>query len=340
MDKPMTAASGDKHDYFSYGPYWWPDPAKPDGLPYIRRDGEHNPAADDTDDTRLSQLGPAVETLGLAYWFSGDERYAQKAAKLARVWFLDPATRMNPNFEHAQAIPGLSDGRSFGIIEARRFINVNEGLALLAGSPAWSDADRAAFTQWLAGFYEWLITSQNGREERLAENNHGSWYDVQAAYLALVLDRTADARKILTEGLTNRLARQIEPDGSQPHELARTRSMRYSMFNLEALFNCARLAEQVGVDWWSFITSDGRSLRAALDYLAPYAAPAKSWPKQDIRAGDRNDLLPLLAQYLQHADAPALRATFVAAAARSDHASRWRLLFFDVPPQTRLTSTR
>jgi len=112
MDKPLTAASGDKHDYFSYGPYWWPDPAKPGGLPYIRRDGERNPASlKDTDDAAFSCLGPSIETLGLAYWFTGEERYALKAAQLVRVWFLDPATRMNPNFQHAQAIPGVTDGR-------------------------------------------------------------------------------------------------------------------------------------------------------------------------------------------------------------------------------------
>jgi hypothetical protein len=27
----------------SLAPYWWPDPKSPNGLPYIRRDGERNP---------------------------------------------------------------------------------------------------------------------------------------------------------------------------------------------------------------------------------------------------------------------------------------------------------
>ena len=43
MDKPFLPPSGNKHDYISQGPYWWPDPEKADGLPYIRRDGEVNP---------------------------------------------------------------------------------------------------------------------------------------------------------------------------------------------------------------------------------------------------------------------------------------------------------
>src|SRR5262245_17435085 len=36
----LLPPTNDKHDYFSLSPYWWPDPSKPDGLPYIRRDGD------------------------------------------------------------------------------------------------------------------------------------------------------------------------------------------------------------------------------------------------------------------------------------------------------------
>jgi acetyl esterase/lipase len=326
MDKPLTAASGDKHDYFSFGPYWWPDPAKPNGLPYIRRDGEVNPATrSDTDDSAFGRMSGPVETLALAYWFTGEARYAEKAAEFARVWFLAPATRMNPNLQHAQAIPGVNDGRGIGIIESRRLAAVIEALALLADSPAWTAADQAAFRAWLDSFYGWLTTSANGRDERNEENNHGSWYDAQAAHLALTLGRDADAKKILTEGLTRRLARQIEPDGSQPLELARTKSLDYSCFNLEALFTCARLGESAGVDWWKFATADGRSLRAALAYLAPYADPAKPWPKSDLKEADRNRLIILLARYVrQREDAP-LRAVFTRFSASLEPASRWRL---------------
>src|SRR5205823_7105303 len=50
MDKTRVAPSGDKHDYVSYAPYWWPDSTKPNGLPYIQRDGLVNPESrDDTD---------------------------------------------------------------------------------------------------------------------------------------------------------------------------------------------------------------------------------------------------------------------------------------------------
>ena len=326
LDKTRTAASGDKHDYFSFAPYWWPDPKKSDGLPYIRDDGKVNPDSKrGTDSAALARTCGSVETLGLAYYFTADERYAQKAAALARVWFLDVATRMNPNLEHAQAIPGINAGRGIGIIETRHLVGLIDGIALLAGSPAWLKQDADAMTTWLAAYYEWMTTSKNGRDEAAAENNHGSWSDVQVVALALAVGRLDDARKLLASVPTKRIARQIESDGRQLLELARTKSLDYSCFNLEALVLLARLGEHVGVDLWQFSTADGRSLRAALRYVAPYADPAKAWPKEDIKATNRARLLPLLDEALRHGDDAEFRALFAQFSGRPSSGEYWRL---------------
>ncbi|HEX2854821.1 MAG TPA: alginate lyase family protein [Opitutaceae bacterium] len=328
LDKPSVAASGDKRDYFSYGPYWWPDPTKPDGLPYIRRDGDLNPASKKgTDDAAFDLVVDSLQTLGLAYFFTGHEPYAIHAARIARVWFLDPSTGMKPNLDHAQAIPGITKGRGIGIIESRDLGRVADALALLGKSAAWTDADRAAFTAWTGNYLHWLRTSPNGTDEQDELNNHGTWYDVQAAHLCLVLGEKSEARKILTQGLTLRLAAQIEPDGRQPRELLRTKSLDYSLFNLEALFLCAQLGGEAGVDWWGYQTADGRSLRAALAYLAPYADPAKAWPKKDLVEADRARLLPLFAQYLAHRDDPTIRELHEKFSATTEPAARWRLLW-------------
>jgi Alginate lyase len=309
MDKSRLAASADRHDYFSFAPYWWPDPKKANGLPYIRDDGKVNPdSKKGTDSAALARTCHAIETLSLAYYLTREPRYAQKAATLTRVWFLDPATRMNPNLQHAQAIPGINDGRGIGIIESRHFIELLDGLALLTDSPAWTKPDAEAMNAWLTLYYGWLTTSKHGRDEAAAQNNHGSWYDAQTVALALALGRREDAKALLATVPANRIAVQIEPDGRQPRELARTKALDYSLFNLTALVTLARLGEHVGVELWKFSTADGRSLTAALRYLAPYADPARAWPKADIKAADRARLLPLLQEAPRHAANAEFRA--------------------------------
>ena len=43
VQKKKPAPGGSAHDYVSLSKYFWPDPARPDGLPYILRDGQVNP---------------------------------------------------------------------------------------------------------------------------------------------------------------------------------------------------------------------------------------------------------------------------------------------------------
>lgn len=337
MDKTRVAASGNRHDYFSQAPYWWPDPTKPNGLPYMRDDGKTNPESKaGTDSIALRRTCEAVQTLGLAYWFTRDERYARKAATLARVWFLDPATRMTPHLEFAQAIPGINDGRGIGIIETRHLIALTDGLALLAGSPAWSAKEATAMNAWLGDYFHWLTTSKNGREEAHGEgvfsgNNHASWYDAQAVNLALVLGRTAEAKRRLAAVAAARIARQIEPDGRQPLELARTKSLNYSLFNLEALVLLARMGEPLGIDLWKFSTADGRGLRGALRYLAPYADPAKAWPQAEVEPADRRRVLPLLAEALRHGEDAEFRSLLNRFSGQPLPGEYWWLTWIEAP---------
>jgi hypothetical protein len=295
MDKQRVPPSGERHDYTSLGPYWWPDPTKPDGLPYIRKDGRRNPETQiDYDAPRLHRMVGAVHTLALAYYFTGQEDYARHAAGLLRTWFLDSATRMNPHLEFGQAIPGVTPGRAAGIIETREFPRLLDGLALLDGSPHWTALDRQRMREWMGAFLDWLRTSRIGKDEAAATNNHGSWYDVQTTALALFVGRPELARQIVEASKTRRIARQIEPDGRQPRELGRTRSLDYSVFNLEALMQLAELGRHVGVNLWSYEAPGGGSIRKALDYLAPYADPAKRWSHEQITPVSPSRLLLVL----------------------------------------------
>ena len=331
MDKPKPGASGDQHDYFSTAPYFWPDPSKPDGRPYLRKDGQRNPESgnEHSDSPRLGRTGNNAITLALAYHFTGKETYAEHAAKLLRVFFLDPATRMNPNFNQAQAIPGVNDGRGIGMIESRSLTSVADAAELLRGSKHWPSADAEAMSAWLNAFLDWALTSKNGRDERAAKNNHGMFYDEQVAHLALSCGRTNLAREIIASATTNRLAAQIKPDGSQPLELARADSFGYSRFNLLAMFDLATLGEHVGVDLWHFETKDGAGLRKALNFLLPYIEqPDKPWPyergKKQKRVLDARILRQAFAVYHD----PRYRAALQKI---SDAAKQRDALFFSVP---------
>jgi len=283
MDKGITPPSGDKHDYMSQAPYWWPDPARPDGRPYIRRDGQRNPEINKiTDRDNLGRVCNSVWTLGLAYYLTGRDEYGAQAARLARTWFLDPATRMNPHLNFGQGIPGINDGRGIGIIETRDLVPMLDGILLL-GSSHWAAADDAGLQTWMRAYLTWLVDSPHGKDEAKNGNNHETWYDVQVTGLALYTGRQDLAQRTL-EGVRQRIARQIEPDGRQPRELERTRSWDYSEFNLRAFFDLAVMAARhANLDLWSYRTADGRSVRQGLDYMVSFAATnEKKWPHEQM----------------------------------------------------------
>ncbi|MGH9799865.1 MAG: alginate lyase family protein, partial [Blastocatellia bacterium] len=295
VSKALTPPSGDKHDYMSQAPYFWADPKSPSGLPYVRRDGERNPEINKISDHRtMDEMVAASETLALAYYFKGDEAYAAKAAQLLRAWFLDAATRMNPNLEYAQGIPGINTGRGIGLIETRGLTRAVDAIGLLAGSKAWTEADQRGVRDWYGAFLKWMQESKNGREENAAKNNHGTYYDLQSVSFALFLDQRDLAAKILETAKQKRIALQIEPDGRQPLELVRTKAWSYSTGNLDGLMTLARLGENVGVDLWNYQTKDGRGIRRALDYLIPFALNEKKWPDQQLGEWPPQMLHPLL----------------------------------------------
>jgi len=295
MNKGVTPPSGDKHDYMSQAPYFWPDPSKPNGLPYIRRDGERNPEINKiTDHKSLDDLENSVETLALAYYFSGDEKYADKAAQLLRAFFLDPATRMNANLQYAQFIPGVNTGRGIGLIETRGLTRIVDAVGLLDASKALTVSDRRGLRDWFEKFLQWMQENKNGREESAAKNNHGTWYDVQVVSFALFVGKTDLAKQTLETAKHKRITVQIEPDGRQPLELARTKAWSYSNGNLDGLMQLATLGEHAGVDLWSFQTKDGRSIRKALDFLTPIALGEEKWQYQEIGGVKPDSLFPLM----------------------------------------------
>jgi hypothetical protein len=297
--KTLLPPSGDKHDYESQGPYWWPNPDTKDGLPYIRRDGEKNPETEKlTDHHYLSEMTQAVKTLSLAYFLTANEAYAEKTALFLRTWFIDPRTRMNPHLQYGQRIPGRTEGRDIGIIETRNLGQITDAVGLVEKSRSWSRAHQQGMEKWMSQYLAWLLNSEHGKGEARQRNNHGTWYDVQVAAPALFTRQEDVARQALMRARDQRLPGHIKPDGSQPHELARTRSWNYSVTNLESFFTLAALGEKVGLDLWNYTTPDGRNIIEALDFLVQYADPKnpKPWTHKQITEMSPKQIIPLLYQ--------------------------------------------
>src|SRR5215207_430317 len=299
--KAAAPPSGDRHDYMSQAPYFWPDTKRPDGRPYIRRDGERNPEINKiTDHREMDRMVEAVNALALAYYLRGEEAYAAKAAALLRAWFLDPSTRMNPHLEYAQFIPGVNTGRGIGLIETRGLTRVVDAVGLLAGSKAWSSEDQRGVEDWYGKFLRWMLESRHGRDEAAAKNNHGTYYDVQVASYALFVGKRDWARRVVEAARLKRVAAQVEPDGRQPLELARTRAWGYSVGNLDGLLTLAELGERVGVDLWHYRTPDGRGPRRALEYLYPFAVGEAKWPHRQLGGWPPEMLFPLMRRAAAH----------------------------------------
>jgi hypothetical protein len=296
MEKKNDPPSGNKHDYMSLAPYFWPDPAKPGGLPYMRKDGQTNPEVLEYKDKEyMPKLSEVVHTLALAYYFSGEKMYAEHATKLLRVWFLDTATRMNPNLNYAQAIKGVNTGRGAGMIDSRHFVKVVDAIGLLQSSKYWKQEDQQGMKNWFTDFLEWMQTSKNGVDEMNAENNHGVWYDAQRLSMALFTDNKELAKKIVMNA-QNRLDKQMDDKGSFPKEMERTISLHYTSFVMNAFFNIAQMAEKTGIDFWNTTTPSGKSLKKGFDALLPYITKEKKWEGQQIKDFEFEDGYPLLMQ--------------------------------------------
>ena len=288
-DPPITItashsprSSGGMHDFFSEGDYWWPDPQNPGG-PYIQRDGMSNP--DNFVDHRraLMRLSVEVPALAAAWRITRNERYAKQAALHLRAWFLDPSTRMNPNLEYAQAVHGRSTGRGIGIIDTIHLVEVARAIEILDESSALSITESGGIKQWFKDYLQWMTTSKNGIEEREAKNNHGTCWLMQVAAFAHLVA----AQKLLAycsdRFKTVIVPNQIAADGSFPQELRRTKPYGYSLFNLEAMATVCQILSTPADNLWTFESPDGRSMRRAMEYMAPFIRDKKTWPlKPDV----------------------------------------------------------
>jgi hypothetical protein len=274
---PAVRSAGGKHDYFSEGDYWWPDPANPSG-PYIQRDGLSNPENFIQHRHALLRLSVQMPALSAAWLITRTERYAAHAVRHLRAWFVDESTRINPHLEFAQAIHGRTTGRGIGIIDTLHLVEVARAAAVLEGSRSLANDVRDDVKAWFAAYLNWMTTSSHGIEEREAKNNHATCWVLQVAEFSRYTGN-ADLASFCRERFTATLVpSQIAPNGSFPLELARTKPYAYSLFNLDALTAVCQIVSTHAENLWAFESPDGRGIKKAVEFMFPFIADKRRWP--------------------------------------------------------------
>jgi hypothetical protein len=286
---PSDRSPGGPHDYFSQADYFWPDPKNPNG-PYINRDGQSNPANFNDHRKAMIALSIQMPALTAAWLLTGDKRYGQYACEHLRAWFVTPATRMNANLEFSQGVHGVSTGRSYGIIDTLHLVEVARAAGTVA--PAMlSTEENAALQQWFRSYLEWMKTSDKGKKERDALNNHATCWALQASEFARLIadDETRD--QVYHQYTTVLLPDQLAADGSFPKELVRTKPYSYSIFNFDIMATLCESLEGAGRDPLTFHLPDGRGICKAAEFIYPYLKEKSTWPyRKDV---EHFDALPV-----------------------------------------------
>jgi len=191
---------------------------------------------------------------------------------------------MNPNVNFGQYIPGKSNGRCFGIIEFGEITAVIEFLELAKANNLLDEKTEKGMYNWFTEYSNWLQNSKLGKEEATRKNNHGTHYDIQLLNILLYLNKVDEVKEYLSTTTKARIFSQIEPDGSQPLELARTKSFSYSVMNLHGFLELAELGQKVGVDLWNVTSKDGRSIKKGYEFMLPYVTGVKEWKYKQIKS--------------------------------------------------------
>ena len=282
--KPITVtaavsdrSAGGKHDFYSEGDYWWPNPASPDS-PYIRKDGLTNPDNFVAHRQAMIRFSRIVGNLASAWRITHKPVYLHKAMEHCIAWFVDTATRMNPDLLYAQAIKGRVTGRGIGIIDAIQLMEVAQGLYIMQNAPEMDQVALRKIKKWFADYLTWVSTHPYGLEEMHAANNHGTCWVMQVACFARftgnmeLMNFCRDRyKKVL-------LPEQMAKDGSFPKEMARTKPYGYALFNLDAMTTICQVLSTAEDDLYNYQTPDGKSIKKGIEFMFPYMKDKTKWP--------------------------------------------------------------
>jgi hypothetical protein len=270
-------SAGGRHDFYSEGDYWWPDPGNPEG-PYIQRDGLTNPENFTAHRKAMIRFSKIVGALISAWTITGEKKYADQAIKHLQAWFVNSETRMNPNLQFAQAIKGRATGRGIGIIDTIHLMEVAQSVLIMIRQKLIDASTARSIQQWFSEYLTWLHEHPYGHEEMIAKNNHGTCWVMQVASFARLTNNESILEFCRQRYQLILLPDQIAADGSFPLELKRTKPYGYSIFNLDAMVMVCHILSTQKKNLWTFNTHDGRNIKRGIEFIFPYLRNKNDWP--------------------------------------------------------------
>lgn len=266
-----------ENNFISYHGYMWPNPKTKSGLPYILKDGKRNPYNDKISDRpMLEGLNRDIFQLGLAYFYTGDEKYVVWANKLLNCFFVDDRTRMKPNFNFSQVTPGKNDTGG-SIMEAVMFIEVLEGIQFMKSSPNFSPRLSKNLNSWFKDFLEWTEESPKGKINAQHKNNRGTYYTLLRCDISMFLNDKQRAEKIFKNEAYQRVIDQISSQGEMKEELRRATPLGYLKYNLKAFSELNEIGKKLGFDLFNYSGPNGESLKKAYGWLDRYKTGKSVW---------------------------------------------------------------
>lgn len=233
------------------------------------------------------KMTTAVRDAALGYWFTGEDRYAERAIDLLYHWCLKPETYMEPNADIAN--------NSTAIEVKVTMPKLWYGASLLRGHPYWKEKTardlETEFKQWVEtligslpdpGYYQF--------------NNHWAWRIATIASAASFLNdqELLDRAFCMWRGRCETAAygkdrprpwsqyrQQSDDEGHLKRELARKDGLTYHVYGTKALVMTAEIARHHGVDLYSYNAptdpESGSTLKKLFNFMVPYLKSPSTW---------------------------------------------------------------
>ena len=193
----------------------------------------------------------------LAWQLSGEEKYAKHAIYILNAW-----STINKRYSESDGTLVMSYTGTAMVMAAE----------LMSNNKNWSDTDKHLFSNWVKTVYR-----KATNEIRNKKNNWADWGRFGSTLSAYYLDDTEDLKENIRLFKSD-LFDKIAEDGHMPQETRRgVNGIWYTYFSLAPMTATAWVAFNATGENLFALRKEGRSVKAAIDYLLFYNRHPNEW---------------------------------------------------------------